>query len=308
MVADIDAPPAPQFSIVIPVYDDWDALDGCLRSLDQQSSNRVFEVIIVDDGSRLPVPESIRQFGKRFPLTITRQPHAGIAAARNIGVHSSKGGVIVFTDADCRLDPTCLSRLDENILRSPLHNYFQLRLSGDSSNLVGRAEELRLLAIQDRGLQPDGSIRYLNTSGFAVRRSAIGTETSLFDPSAQRSEDTLLLTKLLQKGELPLLVADAVVRHTVQMSLTQCIRKDLRVAWLEARTFERIAATGMRVRMKNRERFAMLQYMWQASRRPSIGRMAWFVLATRQALQRAISVAYRRLPFRSKVQPAPEQR
>lgn len=308
MPADIDAPAVPQFSIVIPVYDDWEPLQGCLRSLDQQSAKRTFEVIIVDDGSEVPAPESIRQFTKCFPVMIIRQPHAGIAAARNIGVQNSTGTVLVFTDADCRLDPSCLSRLDQNILCSPLRNYFQLRLSGDSSNLVGRAEDLRLLAIQDRALQSDGCIRYLNTSGFAMRRSAMGSKTSLFDPSAQRSEDTLLLTYLLQNGELPFFVADAVVRHNLQMSITQCFRKDVLVAWLEARTFERIAAKGVRVRMNNRERVAMLQYMWKASRRSSIGRMAWFVLAARQALQRTISLVYGCLPFRSRVRPVPDKR
>jgi glycosyltransferase involved in cell wall biosynthesis len=290
----------PRFSFVIPVFNDWEALDGCLRSLHEQTASRSFEVVIVDDGSRTPAPESIRQFSNCFPLTLARQPHGGIATARNCGVQNSTGTILVFTDADCRLDTSCLSFLDENIVRWPEHKYFQLRLGGTSSTLVGRAEELRLLAIQERCLQPDGCIRYLNTSGFAVRRSAIDAKTPLFDPSAQRSEDTLLLTKLIQKRELPFFVADAVVRHTLQLSIAQCVWKDLRLGRLEARTFKRIAATGVRMRMKNMQRFDMLRYMWNASRHPSIGRSAWFVLAARQALQRAISLVYACVPFQSR--------
>ena len=117
-------------------------------------------------------------------------------------------------------------------------------------------------------------------------------QTFLFDPNAQRSEDTMLLTNLIQNGELPFFAPDAVVRHAVRMSITECIRKDVRVAWLEARTFERIAAGGIRVRMKNRERIAILRCMWKASRQPSIGRIAWFVLAARQALQPAMSLFF----------------
>ena len=294
----------PQFSIVIPVYNDWEALEDCLRSLNHQTGTPGFEVVIVDDGSRVPAPESIRQFSSHFPLTIARQPHAGIPAARNRGIQNSKGAIFVFTDADCRLDSDCLTVLNATISRLPQHKYFQLRLVGDSSNLVGRAEELRLLAIQSQLLQPDGCIRYLNTSGFAMRRSAVSDETFLFDPTAQRSEDTLLLTNLIESGELPFFATDAVVRHSVRMSLTECISKDARVAWLEARTFEGIAARGIKVRMKNRERIAILRSMWKASRQPSIGRIAWFVLAARQALQRAISLLYCCLPFRSKVRRA----
>lgn len=294
----------PQFSIVIPVYNDWGSLEDCLRSLDQQAGHLGFEVVIIDDGSQVLAPESVRQFGTRFPLTITRQPHAGIAAARNLGIRKSKGTTLVFTDADCRLDSSCLSALNSRISSFPQHKYFQLRLAGNSSNLVGRAEELRFLAIQSQLLQPDGRIRYLNTSGFAIRRSAIDTESFLFDPAAQRSEDTLLLTNLIQNGELPFFVTDALVRHVVRMSFMKCISRDVRVAWLESRTFERIAVQGVEVRMKNRERIAMLRSTWKSSREPSIGRGAWFILVFRQALQRAISLLYRLLPFRSKVRPA----
>ena len=306
MPAEIDAR-VPQFSIVIPVYNDWEPLEGCLLSLNEQAAGSGFEVVIVDDGSEEAAPESIRRFGSSFPLTIDRQQHAGIAAARNRGVQNSRGAILVFTDADCRLDPSCLSVLQATASAMPQQKYFQLRLAGDSSNLVGRAEELRLLAIQNKFLQPDGCIRYLNTSGFALRRSAMNTEPPhLFHPSAQRSEDTLLLTNLVQRGELPFFVTGATVRHTVNMSIARCIRKDVRVAWVEARTFQRIAATGVKVRMKNSERVAMLRYMWKASQQPSIGRSAWFVVVARQAVQRAISLFYRGLPFRSEPQTAPD--
>src|ERR1700722_878653 len=169
MPAEVDAN-TPQFSIIIPIYNDWEPLEDCLQSLGQQTATSTFEAIIVDDGSQESVPESIPQFSSRFPLSIFRQPHAGIAAARNRGIQKSKGAILVFTDADCRLDSSCLSVLSKSISGCPQHKYFQLRLAGDSSNLVGRAEELRLTAIQSRLLRPDGCIRYLNTSGFALRR------------------------------------------------------------------------------------------------------------------------------------------
>jgi len=123
-----------------------------------------------------------------------------------------------------------------------------------------------------------------------------------------RSEDTLLLTNLMQQGEFPLFVPDAMVRHSIRLSFTECIGKDVRVAWLEASTFERIAAKGIQVRMKNRQRMAVLRSTWKASSQPSIGRSAWFVLAFRQALQRAISVLYKFIPFRSKTRPVADTR
>lgn len=291
------------FSIVVPVYDDWAPLKACLESLAGQTNSPRFEVVIVDDGSSSEAPKSILHFDHCFPLSILRQSHAGIAAARNRGIQNAKGAILLFTDSDCRLDSKCLSVLNENIARSPEHSYFQLRIAGDQSSLAGRAEELRLLAIQEKFVQEDRSIRYLNTSGFAVRRSTINPNANLFDPTALRSEDTLLLTNLIENDEFPLFVGDAVVRHTLQMSLMQCIRKDIRVAWVEASTFKRIAAKGVRVRMSNRERITMLRSLWNRSRHPSIGRSAWFLLATRQALQRTISLVHRCLSLRWSVRP-----
>jgi hypothetical protein len=145
-------------------------------------------------------------------------------------------------------------------------------------------------------IQPNGCIRYLNTAGFAIQSSAIDDNSDVFDQAALRSEDTLLLVELMRDGTLPLFVPGAVVRHSIQMSLGECIRKDVRVAWVEARTFNRIEKSGVRIRMANAERIAMLRSMWRESGSPSIGRAAWFFLVARQALQRSISVLYRWLP------------
>jgi glycosyltransferase involved in cell wall biosynthesis len=287
-----DSTTPPMFSIVIPVYDDWISLDQCLQSLGKQSNSPSFEVIVVDDGSTESAPESIRNPAHRYQLTAIQQSHAGIPAARNHGIRASKGEVVLFVDADCRLRSNCLAILAETIVRSPQHDYFQLRLLGNRSSLVGRAEELRLMALQEHMLQPDGRIRYLNTAGFAIRRSRATLETDLFDPTALRAEDTLLLVNLIQRGELPLFVPEAVVEHTIQLSFLACLRKDAQSAYLERKAYEIIAAKGVRIRATQRERMRLLLAMWKTAGERSIGRSAWITLVFRQTLQRMISWVY----------------
>jgi hypothetical protein len=68
-------------------------------------------------------------------------------------------------------------------------------------------------------LQPDGSIRYLNTAGFAIRRKGADVAAGLFEPVARRAEDTLLLANLMRRGQLPLFVPDAIVEHAIPLSL-----------------------------------------------------------------------------------------
>jgi glycosyltransferase involved in cell wall biosynthesis len=282
----------PLFSIIIAVYNDWTALDLCLQSVSRQADRQSFEVIVVDDGSDSEAPTRIRQWVDRLPLIVVKQPHTGISTARNHGVRVSRGSTLLFIDADCRLQPNCLAALKSTMAALPTHSYFQLHLIGDRQGTVGRAEELRLISLQNHLLQPNGCIRYLNTAGFAIRRSHVDVERGLFDSSALRAEDTLLLANLIALGELPFFVPDAVVQHRVPLSLLQCFRKDIRSALLEGKTFDLIASRGIKVRMSNRERLGLLRSMWKTSRQPEIGRSAWFALTARQSLQRIISLLY----------------
>lgn len=283
----------PLFSIIMPVFNDWIALDPCLRSLEQQANGPSFEVIVVDDGSGEAAPEVIRQWVPRLPLTIVRQDHAGIPTARNRGVQISRGSILLFIDADCRFQTNCLTALESTIAASPQHDCFQLHLVGDCSGTVGRAEELRLKTFQEHMLQPDGRIRYLNTSGFAIRRASVNVEAGLFDPVALRAEDTLLLANLMQGGELPLFVANATIQHAIPLSLMACLLKDIRSAYLERTTYEIIASKGVKIRVSHRERLRVLSSTWKIAGQPSIGRSAWFVLVARQTVQRMVSFACR---------------
>jgi len=286
------------FSIVIGVYNDWIPLDRCLQSLSQQMNGPSFEVIVVDDGSREVAPEFIRRWTCSYPLILVRQSHAGVSAARNRGIQISRGLVLVFVDADCKFQPDCLAILGVTVARFPQHNCFQLHLVGDRSGIVGRAEELRLITLQNHLLQPNGCIRYLNTAGFAIRRARVDIVGGLFDPLAVRAEDTLLLANLIKSGELPVFVPNATVQHAIPLSLMECFRKDLRVARLDASTYDIIAAKGVQFRVSQRQRLRMLLSMWKTSGQDSIGRSAWFVLAARQA-PRLIILLLRKVTPRS---------
>jgi glycosyltransferase involved in cell wall biosynthesis len=281
---------APAFTIIIPVYNDWGPLGQCLESLGRQENAPTFEVIIVDDGSREPAPELIRQWAGRYPVAIITQPHRGIPAARNRGVQAAKGSVLLFVDSDCRLRTDCLANLGSAVVRLPQQNSFQLRLTGDLSSLVGKTEELRFITLQNQLLQPNGCIRYLNTSAFAIRRARVDLEKGFFEVNVRRGEDTLLLVSLIEAGELPYFVASAAVQHVIPLSLGLCLLKDVRSAYLERRAYDIISSKGVRMRVRNRERLAMLSSMWETAGQQGIGRKAWFVLVGRQAIQRVVSV------------------
>lgn len=85
-------------SVVIPVYNAGESLREAVQSALMQSCSSV-EIILVDDGSTDPMTQAIiRSFGRK--VRVVRQPNAGPAAARNLGIRHSCGEWIAFLDQD----------------------------------------------------------------------------------------------------------------------------------------------------------------------------------------------------------------
>jgi GT2 family glycosyltransferase len=62
-----------------------------------------FEVVVVDDGSSLPVSEALRDLDPPYPLRVVRQENRGAAAARHAGVVAARGELIVIVDDDMQI-------------------------------------------------------------------------------------------------------------------------------------------------------------------------------------------------------------
>ena len=64
----------------------------------KNQSSKNYEIIVVDDGSKDNTLNIVKKFRG---VKLIKQIHKGPASARNLGVKHSKGGVVLFTDADC---------------------------------------------------------------------------------------------------------------------------------------------------------------------------------------------------------------
>ena len=97
-----DPAPAPLVSIIVPVYRQWRLLPGLIAALQSQDLDRqAFEVIVVNNepGAHARAQTLVADAGPRFRTLTCVQP--GSYAARNAGVASSRGALLLFTDADC---------------------------------------------------------------------------------------------------------------------------------------------------------------------------------------------------------------
>lgn len=88
----------PSVSVVVPVHNRIVFLAEAIESIHSQDYGGRVEVIVVDDGSKIPV-ESI--FASRYPtVRFLRQPNKGLGAARQAGAREATGELIAHLDDD----------------------------------------------------------------------------------------------------------------------------------------------------------------------------------------------------------------
>ena len=110
----------PFISIIIPTYNRPKQLSACLHSLaDLDYSRKRFEIVIVDDGSRETLDDTITPFQDRLNLTLIRKRNGGPASARNQGAQIARGEFLAFTDDDCRLSTDWLTIMETRFETEP---------------------------------------------------------------------------------------------------------------------------------------------------------------------------------------------
>ena len=103
----------PLFSVVVPAYNEWPNLPGCLAALRvaeeyfHKNSSGAIEVIVVDNASTDGTARAAESLGAR----VVREEIRQIARARNRGAAAARGEILVFCDADSRLHPETFTRI-----------------------------------------------------------------------------------------------------------------------------------------------------------------------------------------------------
>ncbi|MBV8744196.1 MAG: glycosyltransferase family 2 protein, partial [Xanthobacteraceae bacterium] len=95
-------------SVIVATYNRADALDAVLRSLSTQS-DRNFEVIVADDGSRPDTGDVVARWSARAGIPIRHVWHEDqgfrLAEIRNRAIVASQGTYCIFLDGDCLARP-----------------------------------------------------------------------------------------------------------------------------------------------------------------------------------------------------------
>jgi succinoglycan biosynthesis protein ExoA len=111
----------PFVSVIVPMRNEEQYIEGCLRSLAAQDYPRDrFEVLVVDgcstDGSRRVAEDVARETG--LPLRLLSNPGRSTPCGLNVGIAQARGEVIARVDAHAQVDPRFLSESVAALLKS----------------------------------------------------------------------------------------------------------------------------------------------------------------------------------------------
>lgn len=84
-------------SVVVPAYNEEQLIGRSLSSLSQQQFSGVYEIIVVDNNCT----DQTAAIAKSFGAKIVPETRQGVVFARQKGLISAKGEIVVGADADC---------------------------------------------------------------------------------------------------------------------------------------------------------------------------------------------------------------
>ena len=125
-----------KYSIIVPVFNRPNEVDELLESLSHQTF-RDFEVIIVEDGSKIPCKDVCEKYADILDLHYYAKPNSGPGQSRNYGAERASGEWVIVLDSDVVLPEGYLHSVDERLkMKNERFDY-----SDGSNNPQGSADE-----------------------------------------------------------------------------------------------------------------------------------------------------------------------
>lgn len=102
-------------SMIVPVYNVEEYLEGCLDSLLSQTIGQdKMEIVLINDGSPDSSPEICERYAAKYPcIHYYSKQNEGLSATRNYGVKRARGKYIMYIDSDDQLTPNTMKAVTE---------------------------------------------------------------------------------------------------------------------------------------------------------------------------------------------------
>ena len=106
-----------KYSVIVPVYNRPDEVKELLESLSSQSF-KDFEVIIVEDGSKVPCDEVVSYFSGNLDVKYFTKDNSGPGQTRNYGAERAQGEFLIILDSDVIVPQGYFEAIEKELIKA----------------------------------------------------------------------------------------------------------------------------------------------------------------------------------------------
>ena len=103
-----------RYSVIVPVFNRPDEVDELLESLTHQTF-RDFEVVIVEDGSKIPCRDVCTRYEQQLNIRYFDKPNSGPGQSRNYGAERASSDYLLILDSDVVLPEGYLQAIEDEL-------------------------------------------------------------------------------------------------------------------------------------------------------------------------------------------------
>ncbi len=214
-----------RYSIIIPVYNRIDEVRDLLESL-VQSTDKDFEVVIVEDGSTAPCKEAVDEYSSALDVKYYYKDNEGRSIARNYGMERAKGDYFIFFDSDCVIPPDYFATVTQALAERPLDCFGGPDAAHESFSDVQKAINYTMTSFLTTGGIRGGKIKL---EKFVPRTFNMGFSRKVYDKVGgfreMFSEDIDMSTRIRLAGFTIGLIPDAKVWHKRRVDFKKFFRQ-----------------------------------------------------------------------------------
>lgn len=137
-------------SIIIAIFNRKDELFELLNSLSHQTDKN-FEVIIVDDGSKIALLPTVELFEEQLDIRFFRKDNSGPGLSRNYGAKRAKNDWLVFVDSDVIVETDYIENIKKNLTDSPCDAFGGADKAHKGFNLMQKAISYSMTSVFTTG-------------------------------------------------------------------------------------------------------------------------------------------------------------
>ena len=208
-------------SVVIPVYNEKNFIEKCIRSvLSQDFPSDKMEILVMDGMSNDGTPDIIRRLcNEDNRIKLLENPKKYVPSAMNIGIKAAKGDIIVRMDSHCEYPTNYVSALVEKLIELDADNVGGMCIMKPANDSVSSLAVVLCFSHRfgtGSALYKVGcdKITEVDTVPFGCFKKDIFDKVGFYDEDMHRNEDEELNARITNHGGKIFIIPEIGIRYT----------------------------------------------------------------------------------------------